>query len=169
MATTRFSVFALSLLTSSLPILPEAPVIQIEFFMGLSSPMCFMNKQLYLDKLKEIQLDSKDIIKAYNDISSLAMQCIDNINHNSNERNAYYFSMEFLMGRSFFNNLMELGVLEETKEILKEKGIDINGFEEIEDAALGNGGLGRLAACFLDSAANLNLPLHGYGIRFKYG
>ena len=128
-----------------------------------------MNKQLYLDKLKEIQLDSKDIIKAYNDISSLAMQCIDNINHNSNERNAYYFSMEFLMGRSFFNNLMELGVLEETKEILKEKGIDINAFEEIEDAALGNGGLGRLAACFLDSAANLNLPLHGYGIRFKYG
>ena len=128
-----------------------------------------MNKQLYLDKLKEIQLDSKDIIKAYNDISSLAMQCIDNINHNSNERNAYYFSMEFLMGRSFFNNLMELDVLEETKEILKEKGIDINAFEEIEDAALGNGGLGRLAACFLDSAANLNLPLHGYGIRFKYG
>lgn len=128
-----------------------------------------MNKQLYLDKLKEIQLDSKDIIKAYNDISSLAMQCIDNINHKSNERNAYYFSMEFLMGRSFFNNLMELDVLEETKEILKEKDIDINAFEEIEDAALGNGGLGRLAACFLDSAANLNLPLHGYGIRFKYG
>ena len=85
------------------------------------------------------------------------------------ERNAYYLSMEFLIGRSFYNNLMELGVLEETKEILKEKGIDINVFEEIEDAALGNGGLGRLAACFLDSAAGLGLPLHGYGIRYKYG
>ena len=64
---------------------------------------------------------------------------------------------------------MELGVLEETKEILAEKGIDINVFEEIEDAALGNGGLGRLAACFLDSAAGLGLPLQGYGIRYKYG
>ncbi|MDE6373410.1 MAG: glycogen/starch/alpha-glucan family phosphorylase, partial [Clostridia bacterium] len=87
----------------------------------------------------------------------------------SPDKNAYYLSMEFLIGRSFFNNLMELGVLEETRAILGAKGIDINVFEEIEDAALGNGGLGRLAACFLDSAAGLGLPLHGYGIRYKYG
>ncbi len=77
--------------------------------------------------------------------------------------------MEFLIGRSFFNNLMELGVLDETRNILAQKGIDINIFEEIEDAALGNGGLGRLAACFLDSAAGLGLPLQGYGIRYRYG
>ena len=73
------------------------------------------------------------------------------------------------MGRGFYNNLMELGVLNEVASVLAEKGIDINAFEEVEDAALGNGGLGRLAACFLDSAAFLGLPLYGYGIRYKYG
>ena len=78
-------------------------------------------------------------------------------------------SIEYLIGRSFYNNLMELGVLDSAKKILAEKGADINVFEEIEDAALGNGGLGRLAACFLDSAAALGLPLYGYGIRYKYG
>lgn len=77
----------------------------------------------------------------------------------TSKRKACYLSMEFLIGRSFYNNLMELGLLDATKEVLASKGIDINVFEEIEDAALGNGGLGRLAACFLDSAAGLGLPL----------
>lgn len=88
--------------------------------------------------------------------------------HNS-ERRAYYFSAEFLMGRMMYNNLYCLGILEEVTKLLKKKGVDINVFEEIDDAALGNGGLGRLAACYLDSAATQEVPLDGYGIRYKYG
>ncbi len=89
-------------------------------------------------------------------------------NH-ANQRRAYYLSAEFLMGRMVYNNLYNLGVLEQTTKLLADKGVDINVFEEIDDAALGNGGLGRLAACFLDSAATHDVPLDGYGIRYKYG
>ncbi|MBQ9515456.1 MAG: glycogen/starch/alpha-glucan phosphorylase [Ruminococcus sp.] len=85
------------------------------------------------------------------------------------ERRAYYFSAEFLMGRMFYNNLYCMGILDEVRDLLKSKGIDINQFEDIEDAALGNGGLGRLAACFLDSAATQEVPLDGYGIFYQYG
>ena len=84
-------------------------------------------------------------------------------------RKASYLSMEFLVGRAIYNNLLCLGILDSTAEELKALGVDISEFEEGEDAALGNGGLGRLAACFLDSAATLDLPLDGYGIRYKYG
>ena len=84
-------------------------------------------------------------------------------------RRACYFSMEFLQGRAIFNNLLCLGIEEEVEKALAEVGVNLSDLEEIEDAALGNGGLGRLAACFLDSAATLNLPLDGYGIRYKYG
>ncbi len=88
--------------------------------------------------------------------------------HDANRR-AYYFSAEFLMGRMMYNNLYCLGILEEVTKLLDKKGIDINVFEDIDDAALGNGGLGRLAACYLDSAATQEVPLDGYGIRYKYG
>lgn len=77
--------------------------------------------------------------------------------------------MEFLVGRAIFNNLLCLGLYEDTEAVLNEMGRSLSELEEIEDAALGNGGLGRLAACFLDSAASMNLPLDGYGIRYKYG
>ncbi len=87
----------------------------------------------------------------------------------SQGRRAYYLSAEFLMGRAVFNNLYCAGLLDDAKEILSENGVDINCLEEVEDAALGNGGLGRLAACFLDSAASLDIPLDGYGIRYRYG
>ncbi|MBQ1389010.1 MAG: 4-alpha-glucanotransferase [Clostridia bacterium] len=90
-------------------------------------------------------------------------------NVHASRRRAYYFSAEFLMGRMMYNNLYCLNILDEVKEILAKKGIDINVFEDIDDAALGNGGLGRLAACFLDSAATHDVPLDGYGIRYKYG
>ena len=85
------------------------------------------------------------------------------------KRRAAYLSMEFLVGRAVYNNLLVLGIYDEVDEIFRELGIDLASLEEIEDAALGNGGLGRLAACFLDSAATLALPLDGYGIRYKYG
>ena len=85
------------------------------------------------------------------------------------KRRAAYLSMEFLMGRAVYNNLLVLGIYDEVDEAFRELGIDLASLEDIEDAALGNGGLGRLAACFLDSAATLALPLDGYGIRYKYG
>ena len=86
------------------------------------------------------------------------------------EKQMYYFSMEFLMGRLLTNNLMNLGIYDIAKEGLAELGLDINELEELEsDAGLGNGGLGRLAACFLDSLASLNLAGHGNCIRYEYG
>lgn len=84
-------------------------------------------------------------------------------------RCAYYLSAEFLVGRAIYNNLFCTGLLDDVKNALKKSGADIDKMEEIEDAALGNGGLGRLAACFLDSAATLGLPLDGYGIRYRFG
>ena len=85
------------------------------------------------------------------------------------KRRAYYFSAEFLVGRAIYNNLLCTGMTEQTEKVLKINGKSISDFEEIEDAALGNGGLGRLAACFLDSGATLGLPLDGYGIRYRFG
>ena len=85
------------------------------------------------------------------------------------KRRAAYLSMEFLVGRAVYNNLLVLGIYDEVNDVFKKLGLDLADLEEIEDAALGNGGLGRLAACFLDSAATLALPLDGYGIRYKYG
>ncbi len=84
-------------------------------------------------------------------------------------RRACYFSMEFLVGRAVYNNLLVLDLTKAAEEAFAELGVSLSDLEVIEDAALGNGGLGRLAACFLDSAATLNLPLDGYGIRYKYG
>lgn len=82
----------------------------------------------------------------------------------------YYLSAEFLMGRALSNNLINLGIKEEVKKVLKDMNINFNLIEDEEpDAGLGNGGLGRLAACFLDSLATLDYPGHGYGIRYEYG
>ncbi len=82
----------------------------------------------------------------------------------------YYFSMEFLIGRLLTSNLMNLGIYHTVKEGLGELSININELEELEsDAGLGNGGLGRLAACFMDSLASLSLPGHGITLRYEYG
>ena len=85
------------------------------------------------------------------------------------QRKAYYFSAEYLIGRLVYSNLYNLGILDEMKQLFAARGVDLAVLEEIEDAALGNGGLGRLAACFLDSAASCDLPLSGYGLRYKFG
>ena len=85
-------------------------------------------------------------------------------------RTVVYMSMEFLMGRALGNNMINLTVYKDIKEALDEMGLDLNVIEDQEpDAALGNGGLGRLAACFLDSLATLGYPAYGCGIRYRYG
>jgi starch phosphorylase len=85
-------------------------------------------------------------------------------------KRVYYLSMEFLMGRTLMNGLLNLSFDKECGEALQRHGVDLHQVSDIEsDAALGNGGLGRLAACFLDSMATLNLPGYGYGIRYEYG
>ncbi len=88
----------------------------------------------------------------------------------SQKKQGYYFSAEFLIGRSLHNNLVNLLLDDDVKDCLDEMGIDLVELEEQEeDAALGNGGLGRLAACFMESAATMNLPLMGYGVRYSEG
>lgn len=85
-------------------------------------------------------------------------------------RQMYYLSAEFLMGRALSNNLINFGIMNTVKEVLDELDFEYTSIEEEEpDAGLGNGGLGRLAACFLDSLATLEYPGHGYGIRYQYG
>ena len=90
--------------------------------------------------------------------------------HRQNVKRVYYLSMEFLIGRLLGNNILNLGIWEETNKAMKELGIDIDELRECEtDAGLGNGGLGRLAVCLLDSMTTLGIPAHGYGIRYDYG
>jgi starch phosphorylase len=87
-----------------------------------------------------------------------------------NTKKVYYLSVEFLIGRSLENNLYNLGLIEVCREFLAESGFDLQLLFDYEpDAALGNGGLGRLAACFLDSLATLDMPGYGYGINYEYG
>jgi starch phosphorylase len=90
--------------------------------------------------------------------------------YESDSKRVYYLSMEFLTGRMLSNALLNMGFYEECREALSDLELDLERIRELEaDAALGNGGLGRLAACFLDSMATLSLPSYGYGIRYEYG
>ncbi|KAG5638832.1 hypothetical protein H0H81_009603 [Sphagnurus paluster] len=120
---------------------------------------------------------SLDDLGAY---QAAALSVRDNLLVNWNEtqvqynrkasKRAYYLSLEFLMGRTLDNALLNLGLKEEYKTGIKRLGFSIEDILEKErDAALGNGGLGRLAACYLDSSASQELPLWGYGLRYKYG
>jgi len=90
--------------------------------------------------------------------------------HKKNVKRVYYLSLEFLMGRTLGNSLINLGIYDQCKGALEELGYKLEDLRDYErDAGLGNGGLGRLAACFLDSMATLQIPAHGYGIRYEYG
>ncbi len=92
------------------------------------------------------------------------------VHHNKNVKRVYYLSLEFLMGRLFSNSLYSAGVIDDTTHALEELGLDYEELRHEEyDMGLGNGGLGRLAACFLDSLATLDFPAIGYGIRYQYG
>ena len=104
---------------------------------------------------------------------AVMMAISDNWNNSKHtrmgSRKAYYISAEYLIGRLVYSNMYNLGILDEMKQLFAERGVDLAVLEDIEDDALGNGGLGRLAACFLDSAVSCNLPLSGYGLRYKFG
>ena len=129
------------------------------------------------DELKkdyQVGIHEASTVQLHNALSDAVMYAISDDWRRSRQlhrkvRRAYYLSAEYLMGRMVFNNLYCLGILDEVKTLLKRHGADLNAMEDIEDAALGNGGLGRLAACFLDSAATHDLPLDGYGLRYKFG
>ena len=126
-------------------------------------------KSKYFKDIKE--LSSYELHEV---ISTAVMSYISDDWKNSKDkriknRTAFYLSAEFLVGRAIYNNLVSKGLYDEVENGLNEFGISLKALEDVEDAALGNGGLGRLAACFLDSAATLDIPLDGYGIRYKYG
>lgn len=123
---------------------------------------------LELEYGKNIQ--EADTVSLYHAVSRAAMKTIQTKwSEEPAGKKACYFSAEFLTGRLIYSNLLNLGLINQLAELFHENNRDLGIFEEIEDAALGNGGLGRLAACFLDSAATQSIPLNGYGIRYKYG
>lgn len=90
--------------------------------------------------------------------------------HESDAKQVFYLSLEYLTGQAMKKNMLNLGILENCRKALEDLGLDLDQICEFEhDAALGNGGLGRLAACYLDSMATVGLPAHGYGLRYEYG
>lgn len=112
-----------------------------------------------------VSVESLFLVLNSNDVTSVMLHYRE-----LDPKRVYYISMEFLMGRSLLNSLFNLDVKDTYTEALKELGYDLETLITKErDAALGNGGLGRLAACFLDSMATLNLPAWGYGMRYEYG
>lgn len=126
-------------------------------------------KNKYLKKINELSPYELHDAVSTAVMSYISEDWINSRNKRIENRTAYYFSAEFLVGRSIYNNLVSKGIYDEIEKDLNKYGVSLKQLEDVEDAALGNGGLGRLAACFLDSAATLDIPLDGYGIRYKYG
>lgn len=136
----------------------------------LKSKICKNLKIMFQKELDEAR--DFEIYRALGEtiMQEIASDWYDTEKLYSKQKQAFYFSAEFLMGRALGNNLINLGIIDEVKELFNELNIDYNKIEDAEeDSALGNGGLGRLAACFLDSLATLNLPGQGYGIRYRNG
>ncbi len=120
--------------------------------------------------LKDCNSKEKYVVLSKAVMEDIIPRWMDSEKKFDQKRKAYYFSAEYLMGRALTNNLINMKNKNKVESILDEMGIDYNCIEEQEeDAGLGNGGLGRLAACFLDSAATLDYPLMGYGIRYEFG
>ncbi|MDO5547352.1 MAG: glycogen/starch/alpha-glucan phosphorylase [Eubacteriales bacterium] len=129
---------------------------------------------LYLKSDRRKDLDEANAQDMHHALSKAIMARIadnwkESLDLHRSSRHAYYMSAEFLIGRAIYNNLVCLGIYDEVEAMFQENGLSLSMLEEVEDASLGNGGLGRLAACFLDSAAAEDLPLDGYGIRYRYG
>ncbi len=151
---------------------------------ALEESNIFFDKQTFIKEFLETlanirskTLDEASPLDIYHTIGTMVRSHISkswiqtNKQYQQNKRKqVYYFSMEFLLGRLLHSNILNLRIENIVKEGLEELGVDLSTiFEEEHDAGLGNGGLGRLAACFLDSMASLQLPGHGCGIRYKYG
>lgn len=126
-------------------------------------------KNIYLKDLSELSVAELHNVISKVILGSVCEKWRENQNLDLKKKHTYYFSAEFLLGRLIQNNLMALGLTDVFEKSLNSVGFSLNQLEEIEDMALGNGGLGRLAACFLDSAASQKVPLNGYGIRYKFG
>ena len=119
-------------------------------------------------------LEKADIHALHNAISTAAMEAlaptwVSMEEKRAGQKQACYISAEYLMGRMVYNNLFCMGLLADAQKLFAERGVDLAALEDIEDDAFGNGGLGRLAACFLDSAVTHDIPLTGYGLRYRYG
>ena len=117
-----------------------------------------------------VEIETADIKQLYSAVSSAAIgQIAKNWNKPQKGKRASYLSAEFLIGRVVYANLLNAGLLDRFVELMQSHGANPDIFERMGDPALGNGGLGRLAACYLDSAAYCGIPLDGYGIRYRYG
>ena len=114
-------------------------------------------------------LESATSIELYDSLGKAFNSCCNDIIRENNEKRACYFSAEFLLGKLTLSNFFNMGMLAETEGMLNRHKRSFDEFKNFEDPGLGNGGLGRLAAGFLDSAASLDIPLDGFGIRYKYG
>ncbi len=140
----------------------------------MTAEQLIKNAAVHLQTQAHKDLKDASAAELHSAVSAAAMEALAPVWRKKEEqrfprRQAFYLSMEFLMGRLVYNNLYCMGILPEVRRLLSEKGVDPAIMEDIEDDAFGNGGLGRLAACFLDSAVTCGVPLTGYGLRFKYG
>ena len=129
-------------------------------------------KTMYRKTLKEASQQEifQAVSLAVKDVVMDEWMATQQVMDKKDPKTVYYMSMEFLMGRALGNNLINLGAYKEVKEALEEIGLDLSVIEDQEpDPALGNGGLGRLAACFMDSLATLGYAAYGCGIRYRYG
>ncbi len=135
----------------------------------LKSKYVYYSNKLYSKKLGELT-----VMELQNVIASVINEVIkpyfeQSQDYYSSRKIAVYFSMEFLIGRVVLDALVNTGIKKLTSKIFSDEGVDINVLEEVQDTALGNGGLGRLAACFVESAATTGYPLYGFGVYYKYG
>ena len=131
-----------------------------------------MEKRLQevLEKRFHKTLDTCTKEELFHALMEITKEATGNLKRNEGSKKLYYISAEFLIGKLLSNNLINLGLYEETEKVLKSHGYELCEIEELEmEPSLGNGGLGRLAACFLDSIATLGLPGDGIGLNYHFG
>jgi starch phosphorylase len=162
------------------PDIQHAETIQVQIEDDRTGMTVETLKRAFADNLYYVQGKNEFLATPYDYYMALAYTIRDRLLHRwintttshleKDVKSVYYLSAEFLMGRQLENNLLNLGLYERVRQALQESGLDLNDLVILEaEPGLGNGGLGRLAACFLDSLATLEIPAIGYGIRYEYG